>query len=123
MRRRRRLLAEPDGGELRVTSMFRDTFIDDSGAETVVHEYDLVASIARDAAVVTAIAASPGQLPGPDCPRAAGSATRLIGHSLEDVRAYVRAELVGVTTCTHLNDALRALGDLGWLLRSARSRA
>lgn len=123
MRRRRRLLAESEGDALRVTSMFRDTFTTDGGVETVVHEYDLVATVAHDTGVVIAIEASPGQLPGPDCPRAAGSATRLVGRSLDDVRAYVRAELIGTTTCTHLNDALRALGDLGWLLKRARSHA
>jgi hypothetical protein len=123
MRRRRRLRAESDGGELHVTSMFRDTFTAEDGVETVVHEYDLVATVDGNAGTVTAIDASPGQLPGPDCPRAAGSAARLVGRSLDEVRAYVRTELVGITTCTHLNDALRALGDLGWLLRSERSRA
>ena len=119
MRRRRRLQADRDGDVLHVTSMFRDTYTDADGAETVVHEYDLVASIDLRTRTVTAIDATPGQLPGPDCPRAAGSAARVVGRSLDDVRAFVRAELVGVTTCTHLNDALRAVGDLGWLLSAA----
>jgi Protein of unknown function (DUF2889) len=36
--------------------------------------------------------------------------------ALADVRNRVRTEFVGVTTCTHLNDTLRSLGDVGALL-------
>ena len=43
---------------------------------------------------------------------AVASAERLVGMAPEDVLAYVRAKMSGATTCTHLNDHLRALGDV-----------
>jgi hypothetical protein len=116
MRRRRELAADIVDDAVHVTSWFRDTYITDEGAETLVHEYDLSAIVDLASRVVTASSAKPGQLPATDCPKAAGSAGRLVGRSLPELRAYVREELVGITTCTHLNDALRALGDLEALL-------
>ena len=56
--------------------------------------------------------ANPRVLPWFECPEAAGSARRLVGDSLDGLRAHVRAEFVGASTCTHLNDALRALEDV-----------
>jgi hypothetical protein len=35
---------------------------------------------------------------------------------LGDLRAHVAASFTGTSTCTHLNDALRALGDLEALI-------
>ena len=116
MRRRRELVADVDGDEIEVTSWFRDTYFTDDGTETLVHEYDLAATVDRVTRRVTASSAQPGQLPATDCPKAAGSAGRLVGRRLAELRAYVRDELTGITTCTHLNDALRALGDLDSLL-------
>jgi hypothetical protein len=36
--------------------------------------------------------------------------------SLSEMRDRVRGEFVGTSTCTHLNDTLRAIGDLEALL-------
>ena len=56
-------------------------------------------------------------LPWFECPEAAGSAERLVGRPLDGLRASVRAEFLGTSTCTHLNDALRALEDVPALVR------
>ena len=40
---------------------------------------------------------------------------RLTGDGLDDLRARIRTEFVGATTCTHLNDMMRALADVGLL--------
>ena len=40
---------------------------------------------------------------------------RLAARDLASLRAGVRAEFLGATTCTHLNDMLRALADVGVL--------
>jgi len=116
MRRRRELVGDIDGDQVNVTSWFRDTYFTDGGDETLVHEYDLAVTVDLATRLVTASSAEPGQLPARDCPKAAASAGRLVGRSLPELRAYVREELVGITTCTHLNDALRTLGDLDALL-------
>jgi hypothetical protein len=54
-----------------------------------------------------------------ECPGAVGSAHRLAGMPLSELRPWVRRELTGVSTCTHLNDTLRSLADVTVLLRSA----
>ena len=36
--------------------------------------------------------------------------------TLSDMRGRIRAEFVGTSTCTHLNDTLRCLGDIGALI-------
>ena len=62
--------------------------------------------------------ATPRVLPWFECPEAAASAGRLAGRSLDSLRAGVRAEFLGATTCTHLNDMLRALADVEILARA-----
>ena len=55
-------------------------------------------------------------LPRAQCPAAVASAERIPGTTFDDLRLRVRRELVGTASCTHLNDTLRALADLGALL-------
>jgi hypothetical protein len=110
--RRRRRIDVAFGPTLEVDAMFRDSHFDDDGAESVVHEYTLRASIDAETLVVTSIDATPRVLPYVECPAAAASAARLVGFHLDEVRDRVRAELVGTSTCTHLNDLLRSLEDV-----------
>jgi hypothetical protein len=117
MRRRRRLDVWDDRGALAVDAMFRDSWVDPSGAETVVHEYTASARVHPDGHVIEAIEAAPRVLPWPECPAAAASARRLIGTTVDDLRARVRNEFVGTSTCTHLNDMLRSLADVPALAR------
>jgi hypothetical protein len=55
-------------------------------------------------------------LPWQECPGAIGSAARVRGMTLSELRGRIRSEFVGTSTCTHLNDTLRAIGDLDALL-------
>jgi Protein of unknown function (DUF2889) len=43
-------------------------------------------------------------------------ALTLRGTTFDDLRLRVRRELVGTASCTHLNDTLRSLADLGALV-------
>ncbi len=115
MRRRRRLdlWRSEDGWSIDV--FFRDSYVEDDGTETVVHEYLLDLTAAPEG-TIRRVDARAGVLPGPDCPNALASAHRLVGMPLADVRAHVRQEFSGTSTCTHLNDALRSVGDLATLL-------
>ena len=61
--------------------------------------------------------ATPRVLPWVECPEAAASAGRLAGMSVMGLRPDVRAQFVGPSTCTHLNDVLRGLEDVEWLVR------
>ncbi|HEX3842112.1 MAG TPA: DUF2889 domain-containing protein [Acidimicrobiales bacterium] len=114
MRRRRRL--DVSGGEeLAIQAMFRDSHVAPDGRETVVHEYTLAAAVDRSSGVVLACRATAQVLPWVECPAAADSATRVVGRTVADLRSWVRSDLAGVTTCTHLNDMLRSLADVGTL--------
>ena len=116
-RRVRRIDVHPaEGGSHRVVAFFRDSHLDDSGAETVVHEYSLEATVDGADRTVTTIDVQPDVLPWIECPGALASAQRLVGQRFDDLRAFVRRELSGVTTCTHLNDSLRSLADVDHLI-------
>ncbi len=116
MRRRRRIDVTPDADcvTCSVDAHFRDSYVDDEG-ETVVHEYTLEARVDTRDQVVLEAEATPRVLPWFECPEAVASAGRLAGRTLADLRPGVRAEFLGATTCTHLNDMFRALADVGLL--------
>ena len=119
MRRIRRIdvIAPSDAADPhRLDVFFRDSHVDDVGAETVVHEYSVVAHVDEATRTVLDIEANADVLPWMECPAAVGSATRLIGHGLDDLRPWVRETFVGTSTCTHLNDVLRGLTDVNVLL-------
>lgn len=122
MRRARRMdvvLADGDGKNHEIDVLFRDTRVtDEDGVERGVHEYAIGATADR-AGTITTIEATPHVLPAPECPAAAASAHRLVGVPLAQLRAHVASAFTGTSTCTHLNDALRALGDLDVFLGSA----
>jgi hypothetical protein len=121
MRRRRRLDVLPPlvpGGEHRLDVHFRDSHVDEDGAESVVHEYSVTGMVDGAAGQVVDVTAQAHVLPWMECPGAVGSAHRLAGMPLTELRPWVRRELTGVSTCTHLNDTLRSLADVTVLLRS-----
>lgn len=98
-----------------VDVFFRDTCTDGDARETVVHEYTVDATVDPAAMVITACAARAKVLPWVECPQAIGSADRLVGWHVDELRPEARTQLVGPSTCTHLNDVLRGLEDVHWL--------
>lgn len=118
MRRRRRIdVWRESADRVAVDAFFRDSHVDGGGLETVVHEYSVAATIDPDTMRFTGCQATIGVLPWQECPRAVGSAGRLVGVPVEGLRTWIRDSFVGTTTCTHLNDTLRAFEDIGELLR------
>ncbi|MQY30692.1 DUF2889 domain-containing protein [Nocardia aurantia] len=120
MRRRRRLDVWRDGEVVRVEGFFRDSHRSGDGVETVVHEYTVHATVDPATRRFVTSEAEIGALPWPECPVAAASAGRLAGLPLTGLRAEVRRNFTGRSTCTHLNDTLRALEDVGALLEHVR---
>lgn len=136
MRRRRRidvwLDTEADGTRVaRVESFFRDSYFPASSdaapdgpgpasAERVIHEYSVRAVVATATESFRSCEAEWGALPWPECPGATASAGRLAGTPVAGLRRRVREEFLGVGTCTHLNDTLRALADVGPLIAILR---
>jgi hypothetical protein len=137
MRRRRRLdvvaVAAPDadtrgrpgadGGpdadgsvSHRLDVHFRDSHVDSEGLETVVHEYSVSGAVDSVAGRVVEVSARANVLPWTECPGALASAGRLVGMPMVDLRPRVRRELVGTSSCTHLNDTLRSLSDVTLLV-------
>jgi hypothetical protein len=119
MRRIRRIDVARSGpsAPLVVDSMFRDMHMDRTGTVTIVHEYHLDATVDPGTFTVLSIEATPRVLPYRECPEAAASASRVVGSTIMGLRARTRAEFVGASTCTHLNDVLRALEDVEHLAR------
>lgn len=113
-RRLRRIDVQPEGRctGYAVDALFRDSHVGDR-PETVLHEYVVSATI--DGESIAAISAHPNVLPWVECPGAVASAQRLVGTAVGDLRRCVRADFKGVSTCTHLNDTLRHLADVGAL--------
>ncbi len=111
---------EPGGRGGRLTAHFRDSYqgVDE---EMVMHEYlvsaDLVAGggAAPDLRI-EAIEVDPRVLPWESCPAAGASAGTLAGTAVADLPGRVRAELVGPSTCTHLNSTMRSLADADALI-------
>jgi hypothetical protein len=118
MRRRRRLdVAEDASGTLSIDAMFRDSYVRGDGQETIIHEYTLNATVDPATEVIGRCDAVPRVLPWQECPGAVDSAPRIAGMCLEDLHFWVRRELTGTTTCTHLNDLLRSVADARTLMQ------
>jgi hypothetical protein len=119
MRRRRRIDVRRSGTDpaiVEVDALFRDSHRGDDGYETIVHEYVVDAAVDTASMTFVRAEATPRVLPWFECPQAAASAARLTGRPLGGLRPAVRAEFLGPTTCTHLNDTLRALEDVAALI-------
>jgi hypothetical protein len=118
MRRRRRLDVRNNGGapEIEVDAMFRDTYIRADGTETIIHEYTVEAVVDSDTQTILRSQAVARVLPWQECPGAVASATRLAGMRLDQLHFRIRHELQGTSTCTHLNDLLRSIGDAAALI-------
>jgi len=115
-RRRRLLDLWPDGsGAVSLWCHFRDSHVDGDGAETVLHEYSVTGTVDAEGGRLLECSANVQVLPWVECPAAAASAGRLVGADVADLRQWVRRELTGVSTCTHLNDTLRSLADVSVL--------
>jgi hypothetical protein len=101
---------------------FRDSHVDEDGNETVLHEYTVTGSVDAGSRTVSRISATAKVLPWVECPGAIGSERRVLDRPVSSLRAMVLAELVGTTTCTHLNDTLRSLAGLDELMVQLTSR-
>lgn len=110
LRRARRLDVHPAdaGGGRVVTAWFRDSCRGAQDGEGVLHEYEVRLAIGP-AGVVQEVEVTPRVLPWAECPRAAASGERLVGHLLASAAQAVVPSFAGTETCTHLNDLLRSL--------------
>lgn len=120
-RRRRRVEVRPEGDGLDVVAHFRDSYADPDGVERGLHGYAVTGRIAADG-TVEALDATGVVLPWPECWRATASTERLLGLSLGDIDQAVKTGMVGLGTCTHLNDTLRALADVAELAEATTVR-
>lgn len=113
---------EPLGEMVRVEAFFRDSQADADVVETVVHEYLVSAELQPGSLEFVSCDVEIGVLPWVECPAAVASASRVVGTTPGDLRERVRQTFVGTTTCTHLNDTLRALACLDYLAGALAAR-
>jgi hypothetical protein len=116
MRRHRRTDLWRDGDTVMVDAFFRDTHMAEHEFQTVVHEYGVRARFDGASNTFVACVAVPSTLPWIECSSAAASAGRVVGMTADHLRKAVRQQFVGRSTCTHLNDTLRALEDVPHLI-------
>jgi Protein of unknown function (DUF2889) len=112
MRRLRCLDLWREGSLVAIENYFRDSHMSPEGIETVVHEYTVHAVFDPRTSMFVSSDATAHTLPWLECPLAAASAARVSGLAAEGLRAFVRADFIGPSTCTHLNDTLRAMEDV-----------
>ena len=106
-------------GGAHVRAHFRDAYESEEGPMTM-HEYVVLVHVAGADPTIDRLVVEPHVLPWRECPAAAASGAQLIGTRIADIAPRVRAELVGTSTCTHLNSTLRSLADVDRLLGSRR---
>lgn len=118
-RRARRIdvVRDETAGLLHIDSAFQDSSPKPDGQRTAIHEYLLRATVDLATHRLLTIEPEPRILPFPECPGAVANAQRLVGGRLDDIREAVLNDLRGPEGCTHLNDALRALGEVPKLTR------
>ncbi len=119
MRRARRIEVWRDGGSglFHVESAFQDSAPRPDGTRAALHEYGLSATLDPDGLRLLTLTIEPRVLPFHECPGAMANAMKLVGTPLPEIRDAVLDQLRGPAGCTHLNDALRALGEVPELLR------
>ncbi|GMU77554.1 MAG: hypothetical protein AMXMBFR46_03530 [Acidimicrobiia bacterium] len=105
-----------DGATARVDSWFQDGAGDRAHGRVALHEYTVRARAERSTGLVSLVEAVPHVLPFAECPTALAGVARLTGMPLADMRARVAHTIPRLESCTHLNDALRAIGDAAELL-------
>lgn len=120
MRRARRIDVWVDG-LIHVDSTFQDSATDPSGGRVAIHEYGLTATADPVTLELLSLAPDPRVLPFPECPAAAANAQRMVGTRLTDLREKVLIELKGTAGCTHLNDVLRSLAEVGALVERLKA--
>jgi hypothetical protein len=118
MRRLRRVDVARVDDRIVIDSHFRDSYMESSGLESSVHEYEVVVTAGADDNTIRTVDVRPRVLPGPDCPGAVASAQAVVDQPLDQLRQFVRVEMRDDTICTHLNDQLRSLADVPALLNA-----
>lgn len=116
MRRARCLDVWREDAVIMARAYFRDSHVDESLTETVIHEYSVDVEVDPGTVTVLSSRATAHSLPWTECIHAVDSGSRIIGMRLDGMRPVIREEFVGVTTCTHLNDTLRSLEDIRGLI-------
>lgn len=116
MCRRRRLDVWAEADHYRVNAMFRDNTWEPDGDESIVHEYELTATVDATTLTLTSLEATPRVLPYPECPMAVDELQRCIGFDVAGLRTSILDTLRGIDGCTYLNDMLRSLAELPTLL-------
>ena len=114
MRRARRIDVWVDG-LIHIDSTFQDSATAPGGGRAAIHEYGLTATADPVTLELLSLTPDPRVLPFPECPAAVANVQRMVGTRLTDLRAKVLIELKGTAGCTHLNDVLRSLAEVGVL--------
>ncbi len=97
---------------------FQDSGTLPDGTRGAVHEYVVKARADAQSMTLSEIRAEPRILPYIECPAAVARVQMLVGSEISQLRFDVVQYMKGTNGCTHLNDVLRGMADVSWLVRS-----
>lgn len=123
-RRTRRLDLWLEDDVLHVDATFQDSAAlpVDRERRLVFHEYNLTATIRPSDLTLKTATVTPAVLPFETCLAGLASPQRMIGLPVTSFDRKVPSILAGELGCTHLNDVLRALQDVGPLSQSLQQK-
>ncbi|HEX7872762.1 MAG TPA: DUF2889 domain-containing protein [Sphingobium sp.] len=117
MRRVRRIDLWREDGLLWMDAMFQDSGVLPGTRRSAIHEYRLCASADAAGGELLSLDAHWGVLPHGQCRQGPETLAALPGTALAALRPHVLRELRGTAGCTHLNDAVRSLAEMGALAK------
>lgn len=116
-RRARRLDVWREGDVVQIEAGFQDSAGSPEGHRVAIHEYRVHAKADPETMELLDLSVTPSVLPHSECLEASPNASRMLGQDLAGMRGKVVEMLPGPLGCTHLNDILRSLADVGALAR------
>jgi hypothetical protein len=116
-RRARRLDVWREDDVVHISASFQDSAGAQDGGRVAIHEYRVRARADPESMELLELEVTPSVLPHNECLEASPNASRMLGEQLAGARGKVVEILPGPLGCTHLNDILRSLADVGALAR------
>ncbi|WP_311269586.1 DUF2889 domain-containing protein [Sphingobium sp. WCS2017Hpa-17] len=102
-----------EGDQICVQSLFQDSAnLPGTALREALHEYRLEATADRQSGRLMSLEATAGTLPHPECQSATANIEVLLGTPMQHLRSAVLEWLKRTAGCTHLNDMIRALGEV-----------
>jgi hypothetical protein len=116
MRRVRRIDVRRVDGAVKIDSWFQDSAGSSVHGRMILHEYSVELTVDPATERVEEVRAFPRVLPYSECSSGADGVHHLVGIPVRSLRSRAERTIPVLESCTHLNDAARALADVPVLM-------